>query len=280
LVAKVNGALSLLNHAATDLASNAKSTHENSCEQLSETDMVATAVTQMGATIDEIAKNTENAANKSNATSDNAKGGYQEVLKTTSNIGELSTKLGEASNVVNELEQDVGNIGSVLDVIRGIADQTNLLALNAAIEAARAGEQGRGFAVVADEVRNLAMRTQESTQEIEQIIKTLQSRTVNVVDLMEQCEAKGDNSSQQAEQAGSLLMQISEDVTEISDMSIQIASAIEQQSMVAGEVNQNIIRIRDVANLANGNAENITQVSTEVSDQASDLVQVVGKFKV
>jgi methyl-accepting chemotaxis protein len=278
LVHDVNLALGNLNEAATKLTSNAGKTHSEVQNQLSETDMVATAVTQMGSTIDEIAQNTEQAAFKSNETNSNAKEGYQEVMATASSISDLSSQLDEAGHEVQDLEQDVKNIGSVLDVIRGIADQTNLLALNAAIEAARAGEQGRGFAVVADEVRNLAMRTQESTQEIEQIIKTLQSRTGNVVELMSHCRSKGDNSSAQAKKTGSLLMQITEDVTMISDMSIQIAAAIEEQSKVASEVNHNVVKIRDIAERSNNNAQMFTSVSDEVASQASRLVTAVSKF--
>ncbi|MCJ8274648.1 MAG: methyl-accepting chemotaxis protein [Psychrosphaera sp.] len=280
LVAEVNSALSTLDHAASNLSQNASDTQQQMGHQLVETDMVATAVTEMGATIDEIAKNTERAASMSNETNANAKDGYQEVMETTNSINDLSTQLGEAGSEVQALEQDVKNIGSVMDVIRGIAEQTNLLALNAAIEAARAGEQGRGFAVVADEVRNLAMRTQESTQEIEQIIQTLQSRTNNVVELMQQCRTKGDTSVHQAQKAGDLLMRITEDVTAISDMSIQIASAIEEQSMVASEVNQNIVKIRDIADTSNNNAGSISDVSNEVSNQATVLVNAVSKFKV
>jgi methyl-accepting chemotaxis protein len=280
LVGEVNSALSTLDHAASNLSQNANDTQQQMSHQLIETDMVATAVTEMGSTIEEIAKNTERAASMSNETNANAKDGYQEVMETTNSINDLSSQLGEAGSEVKELEQDVKNIGSVMDVIRGIAEQTNLLALNAAIEAARAGEQGRGFAVVADEVRNLAMRTQESTQEIEQIIKTLQSRTNNVVELMQQCRTKGDTSVHQAKKAGDLLMRITEDVTAISDMNIQIASAIEEQSMVAAEVNQNIVKIRDIADTSNNNAGSISDVSNEVSSQATVLVNAVNKFKV
>ena len=278
LVARVNKSLRTLNHVSVELESNVNSTQKNTDLQLNETDLVATAVTEMGATIEEIAKNTEHAAGQSNKATYNAKSGFEEVLKTTENINELSGKLNDARSVVDELEGDMHSIGSVLDVIRGIAEQTNLLALNAAIEAARAGEQGRGFAVVADEVRSLAMRTQESTQEIEQIIRTLQGRTNKVVDLMGQCSQKGDSSAEQAANTGDLLQKITMDVDEISDLSTQIATAIEQQSMVAGEVNQNIVRIRDMANVANNNAGDISHFSADVSKQSDKLVKEVSGF--
>ena len=278
LVARVNKSLRTLNHVSVELESNINSTQKNTDLQLNETDLVATAVTEMGATIEEIAKNTEHAAGQSNKATYNAKSGFEEVLKTTENINELSAKLNDARSVVDELEGDMYSIGSVLDVIRGIAEQTNLLALNAAIEAARAGEQGRGFAVVADEVRSLAMRTQESTQEIEQIIRTLQGRTNTVVDLMGQCSKKGDSSAEQAANTGDLLQKITMDVDEISDLSTQIATAIEEQSVVAGEVNQNIVRIRDMANVANNNADDISHFSADVSKQSDKLVKEVSGF--
>lgn len=280
LVGDVDNTLMTLNGAVRGLRETADTTQKEMGHQLSETDMVATAVTEMRTTIDEIAQNTEQAAHKSNEANNNAKDGYEEVMETADSITHLSEQLTEASSVVMLLEQDANNIGSVLDVIRNIAEQTNLLALNAAIEAARAGEQGRGFAVVADEVRNLAMRTQESTREIETIIQTLQSRTNTVVDVMQQCRHQGDTSSEQAKKTGALLLQITTDVTMISDMSVQIASAIEQQSKVATEVNQNVVRIRDIASQSNQNALTIVDVSQNVAEKSDVLVKAVHKFKV
>ncbi len=249
-------------------------------KQLNETDMVATAITEMGATIDEIAKNTELAAGKAEQTHHNAQEGQIGVEDTISKIQSLAQQLDDSANVVAELEKDSQTIGSVLDVIRGIAEQTNLLALNAAIEAARAGEQGRGFAVVADEVRSLAMRTQESTEEIASIIQTLQSRTHSIVDIMEQSQKQGGESAQQAASAGTLLAQINADVTNIMDMSTQIAAAIEEQSMVAAEVNKNVVVIRDIAEESAQAAEENATASDEVRHRADYLHQAVSQFKI
>ena len=176
--------------------------------------------------------------------------------------------------------KDGETIGSVLDVIRAIAEQTNLLALNAAIEAARAGEQGRGFAVVADEVRSLAQRTQESTSEIEGIINTLQQRTQEVVSIMHQCRTQGGESATQATKAGELLGAITVDVQTIMEMSTHIATAIDEQSQVASEVNKNVVRIRDIAEGAAAHSQTNAQTSEEVSEQSRVLHQAISKYKV
>ena len=199
LISEVNSALGTINDATQHLTETTAQTSSGMHEQLHEADMVATAATEMQATIQDISHNTEAAAQKAESTNNNAQQGRNEVDATIKHIMVLSDSLAGASDVVSQLEKDGETIGSVLDVIRGIAEQTNLLALNAAIEAARAGEQGRGFAVVADEVRSLAQRTQDSTQEIESIISTLQQRTREVVNIMEQCRVQGSESVSQAE---------------------------------------------------------------------------------
>jgi methyl-accepting chemotaxis protein len=280
LIEQVNESVSAMNNSCHELSVNATAASEGMSKQLHETDMVATAITEMGATIDEIANNTELAATKASQTHDNAKNGLNSVEQTISKIQQLAAQLNDSSRVVSELEQDSKTIGSVLDVIRGIAEQTNLLALNAAIEAARAGEQGRGFAVVADEVRSLAMRTQESTAEIAAIIQTLQARTRNIVQLMEVCQRQGTESAEQAASAGSLLKQINDDVTNIMDMSTQIAAAIEEQSMVASEVNKNVVVIRDIADESSQTAEENAAASEDVRQRAARLNEAVSKFKI
>ncbi len=234
----------------------------------------------MVATVDKIANNTTEAANKAQATHYNAEKGKSGIDTTIIHIEQLSAKLLASEDVVNELAKDSDTIGSVLDVIRGIAEQTNLLALNAAIEAARAGEQGRGFAVVADEVRTLASRTQDSTQEIETIISSLQARTKQIVTHMADCRIQGQNSAAQASSAGQMLEEITTDVSKIMDMNTAIAYSIKEQSSVAAEVNQSVLMIRDVAGQSGKSATENKQTSEELSLQANILNKEVNSFSV
>ncbi|MCF2858862.1 methyl-accepting chemotaxis protein [Pseudoalteromonas sp. SMS1] len=280
LIADVNRALMTINDATDHLSQTTAQTSAGMNEQLHEADMVATAATEMQATIQDISHNTEAAAQKAESTNNNAQQGRSEVTSTIDHIMALSHSLSGASEVVGQLERDGETIGSVLDVIRGIAEQTNLLALNAAIEAARAGEQGRGFAVVADEVRSLAQRTQDSTQEIESIISTLQQRTRDVVSIMEECRGQSNESVEQAERAGELLGLITEDVQNIMDMSTHIATAIDEQNQVASEVNKNVVKIRDIAQGASEHAASNAQSSEELSEQAKALHMAIDKYKV
>lgn len=279
LIKTVNQALEMLDTATNELARSTADTSRGMQQQQNETDMVATAVTEMGATINEIAGNTETTAAKAETTNQNAQSGRAEVQQTVQRINALSERLQNATNVVSELEKDSKTIGSVLDVIRGIAEQTNLLALNAAIEAARAGEQGRGFAVVADEVRNLAMRTQESTRQIESIVNGLQGRTTEIVQVIQGCRQQGAESAEQANVAMQLLTEITQDVTNIMEMTTQIAAAIEEQSHVAAEVNKNVVIIRDLSDETYGHAKHNAAISEEVAQQAARLHQSVDRFQ-
>jgi methyl-accepting chemotaxis protein len=213
----------------------------------------ADTIVQANQQTDELGHNADQIQDKA----DNAKEQMNNALKqsnaletnaniTSQGMQRLNTMLDNTSNVMSALENESNNISGILDTITGISEQTNLLALNAAIEAARAGEQGRGFAVVADEVRTLASRTQDSTQEIETIISSLQGRTKEIVSHMAICRTQGQDSADQASSAGKMLEEITHDVSTIMEMNTAIAAAIKEQSTVASEVNQHVVEIRDV----------------------------------
>jgi len=278
LVKEVDQSVGSVNNTTAHLADTIDITNQGIASQTQETDMVASAATEMACTVEEIAHNTHEAANKAKVTFKNSESGKRAVNQTINQIEILSKKLNSSESSVQDLAKDSENIATVLDVIRSIADQTNLLALNAAIEAARAGEQGRGFAVVADEVRTLASRTQDSTQEIEKIISDLQDKTKTIVELMAECLIEGQESVKQAGEAGKLLAEINQDVSSINDMNTAIAVAIEEQSQVASEVNKHVVSIRDVAEQS---AESVAQtqlMSKDLSQQSSILRKELDRF--
>ncbi|MCP4985950.1 MAG: HAMP domain-containing protein [Colwellia sp.] len=280
LIAEVNSSVVNVEQSTVSLSNNVNKTNQGVAAQMQETDMVATAVTEMVATIEEIARTTTETAAKAELANQNSVKGQARVSQTIVSIETLTNKLAESEAVVKELADDSKTIGSVLDVIRGIAEQTNLLALNAAIEAARAGEQGRGFAVVADEVRNLASRTQDSTKEIETIISSLQGRTHDIVGLMKECREQGGESAKQASLAGDMLTEIGSDIVTISDMTTSIAAAIQQQSTVAAEVNTHVVAIRDVTEVTALASDENAQMSDDLAQQAVALKAEVATFKV
>ena len=243
------------------------------------TEQGATAINQMSSTVTEVAHHTSEAAGLAQTAIDEFNAGQREVNKTQSSINALAAKVGEAAEVIDHLSQDSRQIGSVLEVIQGIAEQTNLLALNAAIEAARAGEQGRGFAVVADEVRNLARRTQESTRQIQQVIEKMQNSSVKAVTVMNEGQAQANLSVEQAQCAGDSLNAINISVIKISDMNTQIATAAEEQSVVASEINRNFSQITSSALQAEQEAAKITTASQQLEELARTLEQNVKQFK-
>jgi methyl-accepting chemotaxis protein len=278
LAVEVNQAVAMLNSATEQLAENTYSASRGVATQMQETDLVATAITQMAATVESIASHTQEAAEKAEQTNANADKGKRGVEQTISQIGNLSQQLTNSRFVVQELEKESISIASVLDVIRGIAEQTNLLALNAAIEAARAGEQGRGFAVVADEVRTLASRTQDSTQEIESIIGLLQSRTQDIVEITAMCLDESQHSVEQASDTGTMLEDITQDAALIMDMNSTISLAIQEQSTVASEVNEHVQKIKNVTKQSEVSAQKNEQMSEKLSQQAQVLKNSVSRF--
>tara|TARA_R110001583_G_scaffold6483_1_gene32712 strand:+ start:565 stop:2160 length:1596 start_codon:yes stop_codon:yes gene_type:complete len=249
-------------------------------EQHSATDQVATAVNEMSATVQEIARNAVDAAFATKAAEENASDGQRVVSLSIEAIQSLATDVEAASTVIGELEADAENIGTILDVIRGIAEQTNLLALNAAIEAARAGEQGRGFAVVADEVRNLAGRTQKSTTEIQAMIEKLQTRARHAVQVMNQGQEKAQNTVTQAATTGSALLKITQMVSTINDMNTQIASAAEEQSGVTEEINRNVTLISEISERSSTSCHQTATASSQLKSLSNDLLKQVERFKV
>lgn len=241
---------------------------------------VATAMHEMAATVQEVASNARGAADAANEADERAGTGKQIVQSTIGAIDELSKEIDKAAEVINAVGSDSDNIGGVLDVIRGIAEQTNLLALNAAIEAARAGEQGRGFAVVADEVRTLASRTQTSTEEIQKMIERLQSGSRNAVVVMQQSTDRAQRTVAQAADAGGALEQIAEAVNRISQMNTQIATAAEEQSTVADEINQNVTAVNNIGEKTAESADRTATSSENLSRIARSLEGMVGRFHI
>jgi len=280
MVSQVYGSTTQLASAAEEMSVIMVETHRDTQQQQSETSQVVTAMNEMTATVQEVARNATEAASAASSADIASAEGKQVVISTMSAIESLSSEINEAANVISQLEKDSENIGTVLDVIKGIAEQTNLLALNAAIEAARAGEQGRGFAVVADEVRTLASRTQQSTQEIQEMIEKLQVGAQSAVKVMDESRTKAEDSVTQAAKAASSLETITNSVSLIKDMNTQIATAAEQQSAVAEEINRNILNISEIVDRTADGASQTSTASHELADLAIQLQQLVNQFKV
>ncbi|MET1078306.1 MAG: methyl-accepting chemotaxis protein [Pseudomonas sp.] len=255
-------------------------TNQGVQRQMAEIDLVATAVHQMTATAQDVARNATHAAEAAHHADQAANQGKDIVHSTSNAIAALASEIGRAVGVVQTLANDSENINAILVAIRGIAEQTNLLALNAAIEAARAGEQGRGFAVVADEVRNLAQKTQQATTEIQSMIQQLQHGTREVVKVMEDSQARTDDSVHHAAQAAQALEAITRAVSVINDMNNQIASAAEEQSAVAEDINRNVTNIGQVANEVAGGADEASQASSELTKLAEQQRRLINQFKV
>ncbi len=280
IVESINNSVYKLSTSAEEMAHITEQSNQSLNQQRIETDQVATAMNQMTATVHEVSQNAQLAADSAQHANIEVNTGQEVVNEAIRAISSLVQKVEQASDVIHELENDSIEIGSVLDVIRSIAEQTNLLALNAAIEAARAGEQGRGFAVVADEVRVLAQRTQTSTEEIQTIIHKVQDGAQQAVEAMNQSRSQADVTRDTAAKAGEVLNSITASVTNINDMNTLIASSAEEQNSVAEGINQSIVRISQGAEVSAEGASHTAETSEELRNVAEELKHVISRFKV
>ncbi|MFM4648856.1 methyl-accepting chemotaxis protein [Aeromonas bivalvium] len=285
-VAKIHGSIEQvasnsrqLASTAAQVAEQAQLTQHNCTAQRDRTVQVATAIHEMGATVSEIAGNASLAADVARQANEQADAGAGVVAQARHGIVGLSDELESVSGVIGSLAGQTDAIGSILDTIRSISEQTNLLALNAAIEAARAGEQGRGFAVVADEVRNLASRSAASTEEIQKMIDGLQAQSARAVSAMAEGHGQSLTVVNQADAANEALGQITAHITQISDMNIQVATATEEQSSVVGEINRNVEDINQLTMETADIAHQLTASSRSLQQLSGELDQLVGNFR-
>lgn len=268
-----------LNTVSGRVANVADSTLQAVVEQRTETDRVASAMHEMSATVQEVARHATQTAQASQGADDESKAGVLVAEQAIAGIRDLIAEIESAAVVVQHVESDTASISEVLNVIKGIAEQTNLLALNAAIEAARAGEQGRGFAVVADEVRTLASRTQKSTEEIQKMIERLQLGVKNAVSAMAAAQKRATTGSVCVEKASQSLHVIAAEVATINQMNVHIAGAAEQQSAVTEEINSNITRISHIADTTSSGATQTMHSSEDLLRLTAELRRLVSQFK-
>uniref|UniRef100_UPI0030D6F140 methyl-accepting chemotaxis protein n=2 Tax=unclassified Pseudomonas TaxID=196821 RepID=UPI0030D6F140 len=275
---RISGSATQLASAAEELNSVTDESARGLTQQNNEIEQAATAVNEMTSAVEEVARNAVSTSEASKDATASAGDGRELVQETVSAIERMSADVQGTATLIGNLANESRDIGKVLDVIRGLADQTNLLALNAAIEAARAGEAGRGFAVVADEVRALAHRTQQSTSEIERMIGSIQSGTEHAVDSMRNSTERAESTLNIARGAGMSLDTINTAIVEINERNLVIASAAEEQAQVAREVDRNLVNIRDLSVQSATGANQTTAASAELSRLAVDLSSMVGRF--
>ncbi|MBV4522503.1 methyl-accepting chemotaxis protein [Pseudomonas sp. SWRI74] len=275
---RISGSATQLASAAEELNSVTDESARGLTQQNNEIEQAATAVNEMTSAVEEVARNAVSTSEASKNATTSAGDGRDLVQETVSAIERMSADVQSTATLIGDLANESRDIGKVLDVIRGLADQTNLLALNAAIEAARAGEAGRGFAVVADEVRALAHRTQQSTSEIERMIGSIQSGTEHAVDSMRNSTERAESTLNIARGAGLSLDTINSAIVEINERNLVIASAAEEQAQVAREVDRNLVNIRDLSVQSATGANQTSAASNELSRLAVDLNSMVGRF--
>ena len=280
MVGEMNEVTTHLNEASQQLFNVSEKTKANVLKQQVQTEQAASATEEMSATVNEVSSNADRAASSAMEARSKSEEGRRAVEENIHTIQLLTSTVDEASSVISQLEKDSQEIGSILDVIRNIAEQTNLLALNAAIEAARAGEQGRGFAVVADEVRTLASRTQQSTQEIQQMIERLQSASQKAVDIMNQTNQQAHKGAEYASNTGEVLSSISEAINQLSEMNVEIAHAAEEQSKVAQMINKTVVDITQIGDQTAQGSQQTTSASQTLNQLSSQLQHLVGQFRI
>ncbi|MBM3107362.1 methyl-accepting chemotaxis protein [Pseudomonas sp. P66] len=280
LISGIRDGVTQIASAAEELSAVTEETSAGVNSQKVETDQVATAMHEMAATVQEVARNAEHASSAATDADAQARAGDQVVAEAIGQIERLAEEVRRSTEAMGQLQQESQKIGSVMDVIKSVAEQTNLLALNAAIEAARAGEAGRGFAVVADEVRGLAQRTQKSTEEIEELVAGLQSGTQQVANVMLGSRNLTESSVELTRKAGASLESITRTVSSIQSMNQQIAAAAEQQSAVAEQISRSILNVRDVSEQTAAASDETAASSVELARLGNQLQTLVSHFRV